>query len=98
MIWLVNNLFYTVSDHANLLKRISIEFAADGLIFKGLANQLPIISSYSTLILGRKPLKIRPLTALGGISFKISSFEERHDLQSIFSIPILMNDIKFLAK
>jgi len=55
-------------------------FIAGGLIFKGLSNDLSIISKYSALASGRKPLKIRPLPALGGISFEISSFEDRHDL------------------
>jgi len=58
-------------------------FIAGGLIFKGLSNDLPIITRYSTFASERKPLKIRPLPALGGISFEISSFEDRHDLISI---------------
>jgi len=57
----------------NLLKRISIGFIAGGLIFKGLIYYLPIITGYSAWASGRKPLKIRPLPALGGISFEISS-------------------------
>ena len=78
---IVNNLFCLISDYANLLKRISIIFIAGGLIFKGLRNYLPITAGYSTFASGRKPLKIRPLPALSGISFEISSFEERHNLQ-----------------
>ena len=73
-------MFSSISDHADLLKRISICFIAGGLIFKGLIDYLPIITVYSALVSGRKPLKIRPLQALGGISFEISSFEDRHDL------------------
>jgi len=57
----------------NLLKRISIGFIAGGLIFKDLIYYLPIITGYSAWSSGRKPLKIRPLPALGGISFEISS-------------------------
>jgi len=74
------NLFCSIFDHADLIKRISMGFIAGGLIFKGLSNDLSIISKYSALASGRKPLKIRPLPALGGISFEISSFEDRHDL------------------
>jgi len=73
MIWIVNNLFCSTFDHADLLKRISIGFIAGGLIFKDLSNYLPIITRYSAFASGRKPLKIRPLPALGGISFEISS-------------------------
>jgi hypothetical protein len=56
---------------------------AGGLIFKGLSNYLLITTGYSTFVPGRKPLKIRPRQTLGGISFEISSFEDRHDLQLI---------------
>jgi len=69
-----------ISDHANLLKRVSICFIGGGLIFKGLIDYLPIITVYPALASGRKPLKIRPLQGLGGISSEISSFEEGHDL------------------
>jgi len=79
IIWIVNNLFCSIFDHADLLKRISIGLIAGGLIFKGLSNDLPIIAKYSAFASGRKPLKIRPLPALGGISFEIPSFEDRHD-------------------
>jgi hypothetical protein len=57
----------------NLLKRISIGFIAGGLIFKGLIFYLPIITGYSAWSSGRKPLEIRPLPALGGISFEIKN-------------------------
>ena len=57
-------LFHLIADHAGLLRRISIGSIADGLIFKGLRNYLPIITSYSTLSPQRKPLKIRPLQTL----------------------------------
>ena len=70
---------FSISDHANLLKRISIGFIAGGLIFKDLSNYLPIITGYSAIASGRKSLKIRPLPTLGGISFEISSFEDSHD-------------------
>jgi hypothetical protein len=81
VIWIVDKLFFSISDHADLLKRMSIGFIAGGLIFKGLRNYLPVTAGYSTLASGRKPLKIRPLPTLGGISFETSSFEDRHDLQ-----------------
>jgi hypothetical protein len=73
----------SIFDHADFLKRISIGFLAGGLIFKGLRYYLPIITGYSALASWSKPLKIRPLPTLGGISFEISSFEDRHDLQLI---------------
>jgi hypothetical protein len=57
----------------NLLKRISIGLVAGGLVFKGLISYLPIITGYPAWSSGRKPLKIRPLPTLGGISFEISS-------------------------
>ena len=63
--------------------RISIGFIAGGLIFKDLRDYIPITTIYSTLASGRKSLKIRPLPTLGGISFEISSFEDRYDLQKI---------------
>ena len=37
-IGIINNLFCSISDHTDLLKRISIGFVAGGLIFKGLSN------------------------------------------------------------
>jgi hypothetical protein len=74
-------MFCSIFDHADLLKRISIGFIAGGLIFKGLSNQLHITIVYSVFAYRRKPLKIRPRPALGGIPFEISSFEDRHDLQ-----------------
>jgi hypothetical protein len=79
------------SDHADLLKRISRWFVAGGLIFKGLSNYLPVIAEYSAFPSGRKPLKIRPLPALNGISFVISSFEERHDLRLMNHMYKLLN-------
>ena len=87
----------SIFDHADLLKRISIGFIAGGLIFKGLMNYLPIILSYSALTSGRKPLKIRPLPTLGGISFEISSFEDRHDLQIINYMHTPLNATKKLT-
>ena len=93
-------MFYTVSDHADLLKRISIRFVAGGLIFKDLSNYLPIITKYSVLVSGRKSLKKRPLPALGGISFEISSFEDRHDLQIVdyMHTPLNVTNIFKLAQ
>jgi hypothetical protein len=88
---IVNNLFCSIFDHAGLLKRISIGFIAGGLIFKGLSNYLPIITRYSAVASRHKPLKIRPLPALGGISFEISSFEDSHDLISINESHTLLN-------
>jgi hypothetical protein len=90
IIWIVNNVFCSIFDHAGLLKRISIAFIAGGLIFKGLSNDLPIITRYSAVVSGYKPLKIRPLPALGGISFEISSFEDSHDLISIDELHTLL--------
>jgi hypothetical protein len=78
--YFVNNLFFSISDHADLLKRISIVFIAGGLIFKGLRYYSPIITGHPSLASGCKPLKIKPLPTLGGIPFEISSFEDRHDL------------------
>jgi hypothetical protein len=69
---------------------------AGGLIFKGLRNYLPIITGYSAVASGCKPLKIRPLIALDGISFEISSFEEGHDLRFKNGMPILLNVTKNL--
>ena len=62
---------------ADLLKTISMGFIAGGLIFKGLIESFLVITGYSAITLGRKPLKIRPLPGLGGILFEISSFEEQ---------------------
>jgi hypothetical protein len=84
--WIINNLFCSILDHAGLLKRISTGFIAGGLILKGLSNCLRIITSYSAVASGRKPLKIRPLPALGGISFEISPFEDGHDLILIYEL------------
>ena len=82
--WSVNIPFISlIPDHADLLKRISIRFIAGGLIFKGLNNYLLITIWYSAWASGSKPLKIRPLPTLGGISFEISFFEDRHDLHLI---------------
>ena len=81
VIWIVKNMFSSISDHANLLKRISIGFIAGGLLFKGLINYLPIITGHSALAPRRKPLKIRPLLGLGGFLFEISSFGDSHDLR-----------------
>ena len=55
---IINNLICSISDHADLLKRISIRFI------------------------------VRPLPTLGGISFEISSFEDRHNLQQLLYIYI----------
>ena len=85
---IINNLICSISDHADLLKRISIGLIAGGLIFKDLNSYLPITKGYSTFTSGRKPLKIRPLPTLGGISFEISSFEDRHNLQQLLYIYI----------
>jgi hypothetical protein len=79
----MKDLFDSISGHTYLLQTISIGLVASGLIFKGLWNHLAIITRYSASASGRKPLKIRPLIALGGISFEISSFEERYDLQVV---------------
>ena len=81
--WIVKNLFFKISDHTDLLKRISIRLIAGGLIFRGLRNYLPIITDTFALAFGCRPLKIRPQPALVGISFEISSFEDKHDLQLI---------------
>ena len=80
IIWIFKK-FYSISDHANLLKRISICFIAGGLLFEGSIDYPSKITVYSALASGRKPLKIRPRPGLGGISFEISSFEEGHDLR-----------------
>jgi len=58
---------------AVLLKTISIGFVACGLIFKGLIDSFRLVTGYSAIDLGRKPLKIRPLPGFGGIFKKISS-------------------------
>ena len=55
-------------------------FIAGGLIFKGLSSDLPIITRYYAVASGRKSLKIRPLPALGGIYFEMSSFKDRQNL------------------
>ena len=86
IIWIVNNQLCSIVDHADLLKRISIGLIAGGLIFKGSINDLPMIAGPSAVASGRKPLKIRPLPALGGISFEMPSFEDRHDLISIHKL------------
>jgi tetratricopeptide (TPR) repeat protein len=95
-ICMVKNLSCSIYDHTNLFKRISMGSIAGGLIFKGLSNCLLITAGYSTLASGRKPLKIRPLPTLGGISFEISSFKDRHDLQLLNSIHNLLNFKKIL--
>jgi len=61
---------------ADLLKTISIGFIPCGLVFKGLIDSFLLITKYSAITSGRKPLKTRPLPGLGGILFEISSFKE----------------------
>jgi len=56
-------------------------FSAGSLIFKDLINSFLVITGHSAVTLGRKSLKIRPLQALGGIPFEISSFGEHRDLR-----------------
>jgi hypothetical protein len=53
------------SGFAGLFKTTSNLFVACGLIFKDLIGYLSMITYYS--ILGRKPLKIRPLLNQGAI-------------------------------
>ena len=44
-------------------------------------NYWSIITGHSALFFWRNTLRIKPLRSLGGISFEISSFEDRHDLR-----------------
>jgi hypothetical protein len=57
---------------------------------------LPKITGYSAFASRRKPLKISPLPTLGGISFEISSFEDRHDVKFINYMHTLLNVTKEL--
>jgi hypothetical protein len=51
------------------LKTISMGSIADGLIFKGLTGPFRLVTGYSAMASGSKPLKIRPLQGLVGIFF-----------------------------
>ena len=62
----------------------SIAHIACGLIFKGLTEYASVLTDvFCDKLRWRKPLKIRPLRSLGGISFEISSFKDPHDLRQI---------------